>query len=1509
MSGNILNELKQKMIATGSKVKSTLSPVGKRVKSVAKVTGTKLSSVGSKVKVAGKKIGSTAVKVGSNTKERLFSTNEELQPLRTALNKKVFWFTDETSGKHMFDHWPFGKGNYVENLTNVIGDDFYGPDFENAKNLYDFSGKFNNADLEKYINLNLLNKDANDIRESLSLLANGFNSKSMLGKMRDMELNQAATQKRLNTISGRKYIAPDTDNWASLALNEDYMSVDDFSAMLFLERVIANPILLNDVDWLNQDIPANYNPPKLGNKELKEFPNMAVIENFDNVLKTIAQHAKINIRTSDTLEAGEVTLTKRKIFSSLRGIKNYLKRVGNARSSGVTANYNMTVSSNNTQGEQIYMILKALSEVSVNRYLEMTEKALDKNAENLPSEEAFEADKQKLGRIAACLIASDLCYMFNLQKDDADILHETFMTEALLNFNNLSNENTYMPLIADYYAESINSFAQDFQVDLKQFAELKGVATDNLVNINSVIYARKVPQMTNILGEYTLNNETRNHSFIYDKINEQRRKAEELAQKQREERERKAREEKERQAREERNRAEQKAREERERKAREEEQRKQREREEAARKEKEERERQAQIEAEQRRMEEQRRQAEEIARKQREEQERKAREEAERKAKEEKERQALEEKQKAEQKAKAEQERKAKEEAERKAREEREAKENEKAKIAEQEEKKRILKEKQEEAERLRLQRIAENEKKKAEAQARREQKERERKEKEAKAKEERKQKEQERKARKIERRKERQKAREEEQRKAEELLKQQKEAEELALQAQKQRQAEAEQKLKQEQERKAREEAERKAKEERERQAQIEAEQRRMEEQRRQAEEIARKQREEQERKAREEAERKAKEEKERQAQIEAEQRRIEEQRRQAEEIARKQREEQERKAREEAERKAKEEAKTEVKIAPAYSKNPEYFEQPLTALNIKSNANLDNLKTLLSNIKDVDVVNSKHLHALKNNNDVLDVYKTSDYDIQIILHHPDSTTEYFINGGQSTEEEFNKYLWLCFYIENNTIITNKYKIDLKEDKNTRIMTSNGNFYTKNGKLCTENVYYMSSIEGESNIITNVRDVLFTNKEASLYAKYAIQNNQKFGFTLQQLAEVLANKQKPKVNESKNDSELVKEKIVLAEQQKNAIINAINERKEKQRKEQEFIEQQKQKLDKMKLEHNSSKDKSVINEQTATDKMNQEIDNLIVEGKQILEQTKDDEILEPVINVDELNKTLAENTLPRKRHVLPHEKGGKFYEYHQERLRRMREKEQQEKDAEQKQHVEELGTTNIQNTEIVDDNQEKEEVVYSKVGLPENYNGFVRGDKSKCPDSVLNACQDLVASIVGKNWVRQYAEGRDVIKQSNEAEGMERTILDDRAKELYAERELSANVKCIMDKTTGRVAKNQHTEFDDSTKYAVEHKVVEDLKKVAQSLANKVVEFRMANEDKLGQKFTTETFKKYLEAEGGKEVVMDNLDKNAVQIILNNGYFMMLGREDYVPQQSSNAKQSKNTTLDEFMK
>ena len=415
-----------------------------------------------------------------------------------AIKNKSFWFT-RAKVKNS-NRWPLGSSRYIEDLSNTITKTYYGESFQNAK--VSSEAQFRRVFKDSAILQGLKTNFTPEQREAYSLLSNGFTTNAILGKLRDSEIKQAVIKPKLAVASNIS--TPNTDEWAEIASDEPVFTPREFVNLANAERIANHPEILIE----NQTPPVysdkiGYLPPKLeNNRDFNAYAHMQKIENFDKFVQNLEKNAGIRIRPDDTLEESQTKLVRRRFFGPLNTIRKvfttYSVSTG-MKKTGWPARYTLSYPSNNTQSEQVYGILKRLSQISVEDYAEITEKTISLiEPTNLPSLEEFGQDKDLIMKAASCLVASELSHMIGLNKDDARIFSDTFKLEATEYISQLSNQNSdkLMPLIADYYAIATSNFVQDFNVSIKQYAESKGIASDNAHNIYDVLYARQAPQVT-----------------------------------------------------------------------------------------------------------------------------------------------------------------------------------------------------------------------------------------------------------------------------------------------------------------------------------------------------------------------------------------------------------------------------------------------------------------------------------------------------------------------------------------------------------------------------------------------------------------------------------------------------------------------------------------------------------------------------------------------------------------------------------------------------------------------------------------------------------------------------------------------------------------------------------------------------------------------------------------------------------------------------------------------------
>lgn len=427
---------------------------------------------------------------------------------REDINKKVFWFTTAKPKKGGF--WPFKTQNYIEDLSHVITDDFYGDSFERAKlNTNEDFGAV-------YTNPRLLNKLADgsissEERADYSLLANGFNSNAILGKLRNSEISQAVFKPMKARFGDLE--APQLDHNAEIANNEPEIAVRDFVRLLNMEDNVKDPDRkLSPSCRYTFDEALGYLPPKLpgfAGIDINGLDGLSDLndndEQFNSIINSISRKVKIDIQADESLGEKEMKLTPKRFFGALDTIKRVVSRkTAAAHETGWPTRYNLYYPAENTNTEKLYGVIKCLCGVQVSRLADMSREAIVRypTATNLPSIEVFDQDRNRMVSATACLVASDLCHMFGLPQETARAMSDTFKIEAYFHMTRMENQSDthLMPLVADYHALAVNAFAIDTQVKMADYANSKGIPADTARNFSVLLYANTV--IKNPVREY-----------------------------------------------------------------------------------------------------------------------------------------------------------------------------------------------------------------------------------------------------------------------------------------------------------------------------------------------------------------------------------------------------------------------------------------------------------------------------------------------------------------------------------------------------------------------------------------------------------------------------------------------------------------------------------------------------------------------------------------------------------------------------------------------------------------------------------------------------------------------------------------------------------------------------------------------------------------------------------------------------------------------------------------------
>ena len=407
--------------------------------------------------------------------------------------KKSFWFTKVKPKKS--GHWPFGTQRYIEDLSQVIPDNYYGDDFANARlaTNEEFVNTIGDATLYRLLSNGSIG--AGD-RASFALVTHGYNTNAILGKLRNSEINQSVYLPKLRRAPGLNL--PILEHKAQLANDEPPVTVVDFIRLLRAERYTKHPeIVSNFRTPARLDYALGFKSPVMENgRVISGVPSsLNEDDNFEKLLQNISDKVGIDFRADETLGPKEMKLTAKRFFGGLDTVKRTLSPSNRGiNPTGWPKRYTLSYPQENGFVDTVYGIIKCLSAIQVSRLADMSRETMVKNptATNLPSLDLFDAKRTRIVGAASCLVASDVCHMLGLESSFAQLLSDTFKLEAcqelrMIGVENYNNPNI-MPLIADYHAIAVNNFATDFQVKMEDYAKSRGISSHDAINFASLLY-------------------------------------------------------------------------------------------------------------------------------------------------------------------------------------------------------------------------------------------------------------------------------------------------------------------------------------------------------------------------------------------------------------------------------------------------------------------------------------------------------------------------------------------------------------------------------------------------------------------------------------------------------------------------------------------------------------------------------------------------------------------------------------------------------------------------------------------------------------------------------------------------------------------------------------------------------------------------------------------------------------------------------------------------------------
>jgi len=423
---------------------------------------------------------------------------ERVQDYKKKILNKNFWLFPVP--------WQFNIDN---DMSRAIPTDYYGGAFESAKwsTREDFQNAFQNIALIEAIDRGVL-KGLGEY-QAFSLLAHGYNSNAILGKVFNSEFKQAvfsAKSTYFPTVD-----TPYIDAWAEIAANEAPLSVNEFITVLSAERKIKYPNTLNVES--NPGVVENLGlrAPMLEDMQsLETQPDVLQFnedhDNFNSIMKNLSNKSGIEFVENKNLQYGQVYWRKKRFFGALDKIKKFVSpsKTG-LKVGGWPKQFKLEYPQEVTHTQQLYSVIKCMCGYPVSLVSNIVDKAIVKNqfAPNLPSLENFAGNREWLYNAAGCLVASDVCLMIGLPRATAKMMSDTFRYEAMLELESMSEDakmdKNYMPILAQLHAICMNEMCRRFDPNMREYAENRDISIAELAqkfggntNIFGVLYASNV---------------------------------------------------------------------------------------------------------------------------------------------------------------------------------------------------------------------------------------------------------------------------------------------------------------------------------------------------------------------------------------------------------------------------------------------------------------------------------------------------------------------------------------------------------------------------------------------------------------------------------------------------------------------------------------------------------------------------------------------------------------------------------------------------------------------------------------------------------------------------------------------------------------------------------------------------------------------------------------------------------------------------------------------------------
>lgn len=464
---------------------------------------------------------------------------------------RAYWFETKADRK-LAKHWPSRstkramQSANMDNMNQVITIGDYGHYFDKQKTPDRVYPMLRSAAPERTHFFKTLDRD---FASYLGLATHGYTSNRVLGKEVDKQLNDLIYREITHNHES-EVAEKDSDRvWADLAELDPVLTPDAYLKMLTAERVVNDPKLLTSFKTAEQlkalgyNVPAGVEPVRytdegkplydivsvyrpIGEKtesgertkaegagpayaigESGEIslthPALAEVitaEDVANIAAAFSKQLGIKLEPETSIAAGEYTnLSVSRARNFGRRILNYIYKHTGRRPRAMAAG-KIAYSANGTPAEQLYTLTKAIGNYMVQNPIANTEKVIANvsGASNLPDAKMFADYKDVIGNASACLIASQLISMTELEDSRAQILANMFKVEAGQSLARLPNpkENTWaMPLVSTYMSNGVQLLAGDMKMYTPEartnYLGKLGVKDTGVGLVNSLMYGKR----------------------------------------------------------------------------------------------------------------------------------------------------------------------------------------------------------------------------------------------------------------------------------------------------------------------------------------------------------------------------------------------------------------------------------------------------------------------------------------------------------------------------------------------------------------------------------------------------------------------------------------------------------------------------------------------------------------------------------------------------------------------------------------------------------------------------------------------------------------------------------------------------------------------------------------------------------------------------------------------------------------------------------------------------------